>query len=421
MSAAPTPSATHPDRRLWGLALIVLVVACGALRAAAQPRGPGSPPAVPFPTEPPLRDLRFTHLTTRDGLSQGYVTALVQDRRGFMWLATRDGLNRYDGNTFVVYKHNPNDPESLSSNFIQDLLEDDQGCLWVATNNGANRFDPRSERVTRYLHDPKNPDTLGGSYVNTIARDDRGHIWLGMQDGGLDQFDPGTGRFTHYRSDNDGQFVGMITHVIAGRHRDIWFVSDRGLFHRDEQAGRITRPAGIPQPLSQDSVYEADSGDLWLLTQSPIVGLVKYEAQAERFREFPFSAGSGGALASGINGGSLGGKLVADGQNGLWVPSSQGLYYFDRRTERFNYRFQHDESNRDSLDTNAIMSVYRDRSGVLWVGTENAGVDTLNLRQEQFIHYKHRALDPDSLSPGRVKAIHEDHNGVLWVGLFPRA
>ena len=421
MSAAPTPSATRPDCASLALALIVLVVACGALRPAAQAREPGRQPGVPSPPDPPARDLRFTHLTTRDGLSQGYVTAVVQDRRGFMWLATRDGLNRYDGNSFVVFKHTPNDPGSLSSNFIQDLLEDDQGCLWIATNNGLNRFDPRSERVTRYLHDPKNPDTLGGSYVQTIAQDDRGHIWLGMLEAGLDKFDPRTGRFTHYRHDNDGQFVGTITHVIAGRHRDIWFVSDRGLFHLNEQAGRITRPAGIPKRLSADSVYEGDSGDLWLLTQSPIVGLVKYEADAARFSEFPLSAASGGALASGINGGSLGGKLVGDGQNGLWVPSSQGLYYFDRRTERFTYRFQHDESNRDSLNTNAIMSVSRDRSGVLWVGTENAGVDTINFRQEQFIHYKHRAQEPNSLSSGRVKAIHHDRDGVLWVGLFPRA
>ena len=79
--------------------------------------------------------------------------------------------------------------------------------------------------------------------------------------------------------------------------------------------------------------------------------------------------------------------LLADGQNGLWVPSSQGLYYFDRRTERFTYRFQHDETNPDSLDSNAIVSVYRDRGGVLWVGTENAGLNILNFRQEQFGHY----------------------------------
>ena len=88
------------------------------------------------------RNLKFTHLTTNDGLSQGYVVAILQDHRGFMWFGTRDGLNRYDGNAFVVYKNNPNDPSSLSSNFIQDLMEDDHGYLWIATNTGVNKFDP---------------------------------------------------------------------------------------------------------------------------------------------------------------------------------------------------------------------------------------------------------------------------------------
>src|SRR5262245_45906935 len=97
-----------------------------------------------------VRDLKFTHLTTNDGLSQGYVVAILQDRRGFMWFATRDGLNRYDGYTFVVYKNDPNDPGTLSSNFLQDLMEDDEGYLWVATSTGVNRFDPRTERCTRY-------------------------------------------------------------------------------------------------------------------------------------------------------------------------------------------------------------------------------------------------------------------------------
>ncbi len=109
----------------------------------------------------PVKDLRFTHLTTVDGLSQGYVTAILQDRRGFMWFATRDGLNRYDGNTFLAYKHNPNDSHSLNSNFIQDLAEDDHGNLWIATNTGVNKFDPTTERFTRCLSDPDNPSIQG--------------------------------------------------------------------------------------------------------------------------------------------------------------------------------------------------------------------------------------------------------------------
>jgi ligand-binding sensor domain-containing protein/signal transduction histidine kinase len=368
-----------------------------------------------------VRNLEFTHLTTNDGLSQGYVTAILQDRRGFMWFATRDGLNRYDGNAFVVYKNNPNDPTSLSSNFIQALMEDDHGDLWIATNTGVNRFDPITERFYRYLHDPKDPNSLDGAYVTSIARDNRGYLWFGTEASGLDKFDPTTGIFTHYRNDSVGEFVGRITQVIADRHGGIWFVGERGVFHLDQQAGQITRPSATRNILSAENVYEDEAGNLWLVANSPIVGLVKYDRQAERITKYPLGARAAGVLASTTNGGSVNSNLAVDGQNGLWVPSSEGLYHFDRRTERFTYRFQHDERDPNSLDSNAIMSVYQDASGVLWVGTENAGLNILNFRKEQFGHYGHRPGEPNSLSPGRIKAIYQDPNGVLWVGLFPRA
>jgi ligand-binding sensor domain-containing protein len=348
------------------------------------------------------------------------VTAIVQDRRGFIWFATRDGLNRYDGNAFVVYKNNPNDPGSLSSNFIQDLKEDDHGYLWIATNTGVSRFDPTTERCTRYLHDPNNPNTIGGASVKSIAVDSRGYLWFGTEDGGLDKLDLTTGTFAHYRNDSDGRFVGRITQVIEDSHRDIWFVGERGLFHLNQQTGQITRPPATRNGISAASVYEDEVGNLWMLTDSPIVGLVKYDRQAERLTRYPLGARAAGVLASTTIGGSANGALAADGKNGLWVPSSLGLYYFDWRTERYTHRFHHDESNPDSLDSNTVLSIYRDRSDLLWVGTENAGLNTLNFRQEQFVHYRHRPADPTSVSPGRVKAIYQDPNGVLWVGFFSR-
>ena len=368
-----------------------------------------------------LRDLKFTHLTTNDGLSQGYVVAILQDRRGFMWFATRDGLNRYDGNAFVVYKNNPNDPNSLGSNFTQDLFQDDHGYLWIATNTGVNKFDPATERFTRYRHDPNNPNSLGGASVKSIAQDGGGSVWFGTEGNGLDEFDPARGTFTHYRKDTDGQFVGRISQVIADSHRDIWFVGERGLFHLNRQTRQITRPLATRNIFSAESVHEDESGNLWLLTDSPMAGLLKYDPKAERGTPYPIAAGAAGVVASTENGGSANGTLAADGQNGLWVPSSQGLYYFDLRTQRFVYLFQHEEANPDTLDSNAIMSVYRDRSGVLWVGTEHAGVNILNFRQEQFTLYTHRPADPNSLLPGRVKAIYQDPNGALWAGFFPRA
>jgi len=360
-----------------------------------------------------VTDLKFAHLTTSEGLSQSSVTKILQDRRGFMWFATRDGLNRYDGNAFVVYKHNPNDPWSLSANFVWDLMEDGQGYLWIATNfGGVNRFDPDTERFVRYRHDPNNSNSISGDSVETIARDSRGHLWFGTDDNGLDKLDPSTGTFTHYLNDSDGQFVGRITKVIAGRLGDIWFVGEHGLFRLNPETGQITRPpATITSGLAADYVYEDDAGNLWMLAWSPMVGLVKYDRQAERLMKYPFGAGAVGVASS---------NLLADGQNGFWVPSSQGLYYFDRRTERFTYRFQHDETNPNSLDDNTVVAIYQDRGGLLWAGT-GSGLNLLNLRQAQFGHYRHLPNSPKSLSPGKVTAIYEEPSGILWIGFLPRA
>ena len=406
---------------LWGILLLCAVHCSAAVTAEHRPASNASGRVGPERGGGPGADLKFTHLTTKDGLSQGYVVDILQDRRGFMWFATRDGLNRYDGYTFVVYKHDPNDPGSLSSSFIQDLMEDDQGYLWVATNNGVSRFDPTTERCARYVHEPNDPGTLGGASVKSVVQDRHGHLWFGTEDGGLDKLDPRGGTFTHYRDDSGGRFVGRITQVIEDSHGDIWFTGKRGLFHVDQETGRVTRRPAAINTLSADSVYEDEAGDLWLLANSPVVGLVRYDPRTERLRSYPLAARMGVALGGTTSGGSVNGILAADGQNGLWVPSSDGLSYFDQRTERFTHRFQHDDANPHSLDSNAIFAVYQDRGGVLWVGTESSGLNILNFRQRQFGHHAHRPADPGSLSLGRVKAIHQDPDGVLWVGLFPRA
>jgi len=419
-ATAQTPAGQDlPDRNIHGLTNKASFRADRKTRAEFSLRD--SPDLHALAGHPVVRDVRFTHLTTNDGLSQGYVVAILQDRRGFMWFATRDGLNRYDGNAFVVYKNDPNDPGSLSSNFLQDLTEDNEGYLWVATSTGVNRFDPRTERCTRYLHDPDNRDTLGGASVKSVIQDGHGYLWFGTEDSGLDKLDPRRGTFTHYRNDSEGRFVGRITQVIVDGRGDIWFTGERGLFHVDQQSGRVTRRPPASNALSADSVYEDAAGDLWLLANSPVAGLVRYDRRTEQLTTYPLAQRASGSLASTTSGGSLNGILAADGEDGLWVPSSEGLAYFDRRARRFTHRFRHDEFNPYSLDSNAIFSVYQDRGGGLWVGTENAGLNILNFRQWQFVPHMHRPADPSSLSPGRVKAILEDPDGVVWVGLFPRA
>ena len=362
-------------------------------------------------SEAVVRDLKFTHLTTNDGLAQNDVVAILQDHRGFMWFATGEGLNRYDGNSFVVYKSNPDDPGSLSHNFIRDLVEDNHGYLWVAAHPGINRFDPTTERSTRYLHNPNNSNSLDSDAVWRITRDSHGYLWL-AEDSGLDRFDPATETFTHYRNDNTGHFVGRIDHIIEDSHREIWFVGELGLFHLDVRTGQITRPAAIIKDLAAKYVYEDKTGNFWMLAHSPITGLVKYDRHAERMTEYPLGAGVSELESS---------TLLDDGGNGIWVPSSLGLYYFDLRTEHFIGVFQHDETNPNSLSDNSVVALYRDRAGLLWVGTQDGGLNILNFQQEEFSHYTHRPADPDSLSTGKATAMYQEADGVLWVGLFPRA
>ena len=412
MTAARVRRARVPDRPAFRLMLIVLAAACGWPGALAQTVVPGGRrPIEPTQGNHPPPDLGFRHLTTEHGLSQDHVVAILQDHRGFMWFATGEGLNRYDGNSFVVYKNDPSDPGSLSHNFIRDVFEDAQGYLWVAAYPVINKFDPRTERSTRYRHDPKNPKSFSGDSVESITSDSRGHLWFATADTGLDRFDPATETFTNYRNDTDGRFVGRVRRVIEDSRGEIWFVADRGFFHLNPQTGRIARPPGMIKGFAAIYLYEDGAGDFWMLASSPNAGLVKYQREAERFVEYPLAGAT--ILDSST--------LLDDGGNGFWVPSSLGLFYFDRRTERFTRHFRHEDADPTSLSDNGVVSIYRDRSGLLWVATANGGLNVIDFRQQQFRSYTSRSTGPDRLSPGKVTAIHEDSDSVLWLGFFPRA
>ncbi|MCP4398594.1 MAG: hypothetical protein GY801_15020 [bacterium] len=159
-------------------------------------------------TEP---DVRFAHLTMEDGLSNNFIETILQDRLGFMWIGTQDGLNRYDGYEFIVYKPESGNPHSLSHSHVMDLFEDKEGMIWVTTKGGGvNRLDPSTGRFTRYSSDPDNPNSLGGNTVFSIFQDSSGHLWFGgLPETGLNKLvlsgaegaDPTTETFTRYFPD----------------------------------------------------------------------------------------------------------------------------------------------------------------------------------------------------------------------------
>ncbi len=159
-----------------------------------------NPPSLPESTN---QDIRFSHLTTDDGLSNKGVFAIIQDQAGFLWIGTVDGLNRYDGYDFAVYKPDYEDPNSIGDRYVRALLVEKVDNIWIATRlEGLNRFDPVTQTFSHYKHDPDDPKSLTPGPVFSLYEDRSGIIWVRTEQG-LNSIDPTSGEITHYLHNPD--------------------------------------------------------------------------------------------------------------------------------------------------------------------------------------------------------------------------
>ena len=158
--------------------LFLFPLSSGLASTAERPDGD------PYLNFAPGSIVRFEHLSIEDGLSQNAGLDIFQDSRGYLWFGTQDGLNRYDGYSFKVYKHDPDDPGSISHNSILKIEEDQDGFLWVGTwGGGLNRYDPSTESFTSYRHNPDDPSSISSDTVTTLKEDSQGNLWVGTLSG----------------------------------------------------------------------------------------------------------------------------------------------------------------------------------------------------------------------------------------------
>jgi ligand-binding sensor domain-containing protein len=145
-------------------------------------------------------NIRFKHLTSENGLSQNTVLCVSQDSSGFMWFGTYDGLNRYDGYNFKVYKSETGNPYSLSSNSVQNIFVDHRGVRWIGTDDGLNEFDQEKDRFIHYKFNPNDSNSLASNRIRWICEDSSGVLWIGTFGGGLTQIDKERKRFIRYQN-----------------------------------------------------------------------------------------------------------------------------------------------------------------------------------------------------------------------------
>jgi len=364
--------------------------------------------------------IKFSHLTIDNGLSHNTVTSIIQDRKGFLWFGTLDGLNRYDGHSVKIFRHDFDDPNSLSDSGVRVVHEDKSGLLWIGTESGLNLFDPEKEQFIRYRHNPEDPTSLCGDFVRKIIEDKSGFLWMGCE-GGLNRFDPRTRQFTQFKHNPDDP-SSLSHNKIWTLHEDksgfIWVGTDGGGLNRfDPESGiciRYRHDPHSPNSLSSDrvrTIYEDSSGNLWVGTSGG--GLNRLDRKTGNFFHYKHQKKNTNSISH-----NRVYSLYEFPRGVLWIGTyGGGLTRFDIEKEQFT-RFSHHPHDADSLSQNSVWSIYKDRSEVLWFGTYGGGVCKFNTQQKPFIHFRKRPDTPNSLSNNNAWAIREDRTGNLWIGTF---
>jgi len=322
------------------------------------------------------RPIKFERLSLEQGLSQSSVNCILQDRQGYMWFGTADGLNKYDGYNFTVYKHDALDSTSLSDNWVTSIYEDSasRSTLWIGTGGGLNRFDCATERFTHFVNDPKNPHSLSHNRALSIYEDSfsrratgRNALWVGTENG-LNRFNHNTEQFTRFFSDPKNPH-SLSENAVQSIYEDhtgtLWIGTHGGLNKFDRDTEEFTRFVNDPKDPHSRSynhvfcIYEASTArnTLWIGTVGG--GLNKFDRETGQFTHYTEKDGLPNDAIYGI---------LEDDNGHLWLSTNKGLSRFDPKTETFkNYDVT------DGLQSNEFNSwaYCKSRSGEMFFGGIN--------------------------------------------------
>lgn len=369
----------------------------------------------PLLLEGQIGDAKFEHLSTNDGLSQSSVRAILQDQTGFLWLGTGDGLNRYDGYNYLIYKKIPQNSNSLSHNMIWSLWEDRAGIIWIGTDMGLNRLDPRVEQFTRYLKNPYRSNSLSENSVRAVLEDSHDELWVGTNRG-LNRLNRQTGEFEHFyfiEGDNNSLSDSRIRFLFESSGGTLWIGTYHGLNRYDRITNSFTRyfpNPGDSTAYSQNRIrcmVQDKNGLLWIGTNA---GLHSFDPETEIFDP----DGTIYPRDSVLCGESIR-SLLMDQSGNLWVGTTSGLSRYDQELKAF-FCHRFDSQNQYSLSINEIRSLYQDRGGIVWIGTYMGGLNKFDYNKTKFAHYHKDNSYPAHINHNEVRAFHEDKFGQIWIG-----
>ena len=364
---------------------------------------------------------RFSRLDISKGLSHNEVNCIFKDEKGFMWLGTMSGLNRYDGYSFKVFKHDLRDSTSINDDLIIRILQGPGYKLWISTGKGFTIYDPLTEKFDRnpqrFLHSIH----IDADSITDIQQDRQGNYWFIAtgKGGGLYKYDTthqSTQYFLHKDGDTSTPHSNRLRSMAANTMGDWWIIYDDGLLEKmDGRTNKIVyRSAAVqknfPHELSDYHLYVDAQNDCWLYTTGKPGGIVYFSPSSGNCTPIRKETGTHGLNNNLVTG------IIQDDKGLIWIATDHGgINLLDKKDFSIRYLLAREDDDK-SLNQNSIVMLYKDNTGIVWVGTFKKGASYYHEDILKFPLYRHQPSNPNSLPYDDVNRFVEDEKGNLWIG-----
>ncbi|TAE21521.1 MAG: hypothetical protein EAZ92_16860 [Candidatus Kapaibacterium sp.] len=371
---------------------------------------------LPLPLRSPSQ-VQFRVYSLEQGLSQSSVMGIVQDKRGFVWLATEEGVNRFDAYSFRIFRNESGDSSSISDSYTTSLCVDVHGTVWVGTlASGICAYEPHSERFVSYRYQPNNSRAISSNNIKAILQSRiNTSMWIATGDGGINAFNPSTRIFTRFLH-NPAQPQSIPSNLVHCLAEDtdgmLWLGTDAGVCRFNPTTGQAETFKHDPN--NANSLAHNDvraiaidaQGRIWLATFGG--GMDCFSPKSKTWRHY--SEENQAIIENRLN------CLLFSSDGLLWIGThNSGVIAFDTATGQLQ-AFTNSPANPNSLGNSRVYALMEDRDGRLWVGTNAGGVGVYDPKARKFLHYRHEPTQEKSLSSNSVSGIVEDAQKRLWIG-----
>ena len=345
----------------------------------------------------------FKNITIEDGLSQSTVETIYQDSKGYIWIGTNDGLDRYNGYEFKHYKHDKYDKKSIANNYIVDIIEDKNGYIWVSTIGGLSRINPDKDEIKNYYSKEDSGNLSNSNLWQILCTKDNRLIASTID--GLNVYDKNKDKFTrilYKEGELPSQYIYSLEEDLYGH---IWVGTDNGLVELDKDLNIVKSYHDTIGDSDVYNVYDDSKGNIWVCTLDN--GLFKINLDDKSVENYKNNNSKRSIPSNNVR------DIISDSEGKLWIATDKGLCTFDYEREEFiTYNKKLYQSN--SLIDDEIFCLLKDSSGLIWIGTYS-GISRFN-PNSNFTHFKLDPYEDNSISGNVIHGIYEDDDKTLWIG-----